>query len=298
MADTRHFRHPAFKMAMDGFFFLLPRDWEVSGYILEDVARGGQFSFSTEGGSQGQFSWRKVKAVPDQERIMEEVHRRHLGEESKMRFTRHGQAFLGHTRQGERFYASAFNLKKMFLFEWVFPKYTKDLADTVAAMLETFTLNEPEDGRQFYALCGLEVSVPADYHFTKFEPYPAAVTMVFENARHYTITTHRFGMVNVYMQGANVTNFYHRCLYARRFAIRSAVTVDPVAGNETAEVQYRARGKFGFDFLLGPWWHGFGSAFHKVSENRVYAFEHLASHLSKPREKLKDIFRQKLQEKS
>ncbi len=300
MADTKHFRHPAFKIAMDGFSFTLPRDWEISGYILEDVSRGGQFSFATEHGSQGQFSWRLVKSVPDPERIMEEVHRRFLGEDQppKMRFTRHGQAVLAHTKQGDRFYASVFNLKKMFLCEWVFPKYTKELAENAAAMLETFSCNESSaDGRQFYSLFGLDVSIPKGYHFTTLTPYPAAVTMVFENRKYYKITAHRYGMVDVYMRGANLTNFYHRCLYATRCAIKSAVTADPVAGHDVAEVQFRMRGKFGFDFLLGPWWHGFGSAFHKKSENRVYAFEHLCSHLVKERETLKDIFRQKLAER-
>ncbi len=303
MADPKHFRHPAFKIAMDGFSFTLPRDWEISGYMLEDVTRSGQFSFATEYGPQGQFSWRLVKAVPDLERIMEEVHRRHLGEDQppKMRFTRHGQTgklVLAHTKQGERFYAAAFNLKKMFLCEWVFPNYTKEAAEAAAAMLDTFHTNEcGEDGRQFYSLFGLDVSIPKDYHFATLMPYPAAVSMIFENRKYYKITVHRYGMAATYMRGANVTNFYHRCLYATRCSVRSAVTVDPVAGNNTAEIQFRARGKFGFDFLLGPWWHGFGSAFYKESENRIYAFEHLCSHLVRGREKLKDIFRQKLSEK-
>ncbi len=285
---------------MDGFSFLLPQDWEITGYKLEDVTRGGQFSFATEHGPQGQYSWRLVKAVPDPERIMEEVHRRFLGEDQapKMRFTRHGQGILAHTKQGERFYAAAFNLKKMFLCEWVFPYYTKENAELAAAMLETFHSNEcSADGRMFYSLFGLDVSIPKEYHFTSLQPYPAAITMTFENHKYYKINVHRYGMIETYMRGAAVTNFYHRCLYAARYAIKSAETVTPAAGHDTAEVRFRTRGKFGFDFLLGPWWHGFGSAFHKKSENRVYAFEHICSHLVKEREKLKDIFRQKLAEK-
>lgn len=285
---------------MSGFSFVLPRDWEITAYDVNDVEREGRLSFATEKGPMGQFSWRKVKANPDIERILEETHRRFLGEDSapKIRFTRHanGRVYLTHTRQGERFYASVFNSSKMFLCEWIFDKYTKDMADLILPMLESFTDNEPDPvtKRQYFALFGLEASLPEGYRFIDLEAVPTAITLNFENAKHYKISVHRFGMADIYMQGSDVSNFYHRCLFARRYAIRDVRKIAPVNGNEAAEIDYRARGKFGFDFLLGPWWHGFGSAFLKKSENRIYAFEHLGSHFSKEREKLKDIFQPKL----
>lgn len=285
---------------MSGFSFLLPRDWEITAHDLDDAEREGRFSFATEKGPMGQFSWRKINAAPDIERIIEEVHRRYLGEDTapKIRFTRHanGRVYLAHTRQGERFYASVFNLSKMLLCEWIFDKYSKDMAELVVPMLDSFTDNAPDPAtkRQFFALFGLEASLPEGYHFVDLEAVPTSVTMNFENAKHYKISVHRFGLADVYMQGADTANFYHRCLYARRYAIRDIRKLPPVNGCETVEIDYRARGKFGFDFLLGPWWHGFASAFYKKSENRIYAFEHLGSQFSKEREKLKDIFQQKL----
>lgn len=285
---------------MSGFSFLLPLDWEITAYELNDVEREGRFSFATEHGAMGQFSWRKVKAAPDIERIIEEVHRRFLGEDAapKIRFTRHanGRVYLAHTRQGERFYASVFNASKMFLCEWIFDKYTKDQADLVIPMLDSFTDNEPdpETKRQFFALFGLEASLPAGYKFVDLEAVPTSVTMNFENAKHYKIGVHRFGLADIYMQGADTANFYHRFLYAKRYSIKDIRKTAPVNGHETAEIDYRARGRFGFDFVLGPWWHGFGSAFYKKSENRIYAFEHLVSHFAKEHELLKDIFQQKL----
>lgn len=285
---------------MSGFSFLLPRDWEITAYSLEDVERGGRFSFATEKGPMGQFSWRKVNAAPDIERIIEEIHRRFLGEDAapKLRFTRHanGKVYLAHTRQGERFYASAFNSAKMFLCEWTFDKYSKDMAELVVPMLDSFTDNAPDPvtKRQYFALFGLEASLPEGYRFMDLEAVPTSITMNFENAKHYKISVHRFGLADIYMQGADTANFYHRCLYARRYAIRDIRKLPPVNGCETVEIDYRTRGKFGFDFLLGPWWHGFASAFHKKSENRIYAFEHLGSQFSKEREKLKDIFQPKL----
>ncbi len=301
MVENKHFHHPPFQIAMEGFSFTLPPDWEVGGYELNDPLHSGILSFTEIGTAMGQFSWRKVKDIPDIPRIIEEIHRRWLVSDvtPNIRFTRYGKdgkVVLAHTKMNERFYAAVFNRKMMFLCEWIFPKYSKENAERVVPMLESFSENDPDKdtGRTNFSLFGLEVSIPAGYHFLELTPYPAAVTMDFENIKHYKISVHRFGMADVYMQGADTANFYHRCLYARKYAIKDVKTIPPVNGCEAAEILYQARGKFGFDFLLGPWWCGFGSAFLKSSENRVYAFEHLASRFFKERETLKNIFRKKL----
>ena len=114
MSEGEHFHHPPFRMAWRGFAFTLPRNWETVGYYLGE--KKGSLSFSTEHGAKGEFSYRKVKAVPDIPRILEEIHRRELGLETmpQIRFTRHGdrgQVILAHTRPGERFYASVFNME-------------------------------------------------------------------------------------------------------------------------------------------------------------------------------------------
>lgn len=300
-AEQTHFRHPPFRVAKDGFAFTLPPAWEVLGFLLEE--KTGRFSFSSEAGACGQFSWRPVKAIPDLPRIIEEIHRRELGADAppKMRFTRHGKdgaVVLAHTRGGERFYASAFNREKMLLNEWIFPKYTPENAETVVPMLETYSNNLPDaDGRVYYALFGLELTILKDFVLNKIEPFPAAVSLSFENPRHHTFIAHRWGMADIFMQGSDTANFLHRYLYAKRFAIKGAKAGEALFGRETGEVEYRARGKFGFDFLLGPWWRGYAAAFLDRQENRIYGFEHLASRNVPERETLKAVFAPKLTEK-
>lgn len=301
MNAAEHFHHPPFKAALPGFSFLLPGRWEVSAYTLAEDA--GSLQFASEKGAHGQFSWRKVKAVPDIPRILEEIHRRHLGAEAplKIRFTRHGRdgrVILAHTKTPERFYASVFNRSAMQLNEWIFPEYSRGAVETVLPMLDSYADNLPgDDGRIFHALFGLEVSIPENFRLTGIDAYPAAITMNFENRRRHTIRAHRWGMADLRMEGANLTNFYHRFLYANRFAVKSAETIPAVSGCEAAEVCYRARGKYGFDFLLGPWWRGFGASFLRKSENRIYAFEHLTPPLTKEHETLKKVFRVKLAER-
>jgi len=185
----------------------------------------------------------------------------------------------------------------MLLCEWTFPKYSKECADTVIPMLESFSDNLPDEktNRMFFALFGLEVSVPKDYHLDVVEPYPTSISMVFENRKHFRIEAHRYGMADVYMEGADVRNFYHRCLYAKRCRVTDTRTVAPYCGCDTAEIDFKTRGRIGLDMLLGPWWKGCGCAFLKPQENRIYAFEHIASQFLHEREKVKDIFPQKPQ---
>lgn len=300
MKEDKHFQHPPFKMAMKGFFFILPPRWEAVSYLLEDDK--GLFSFSSERGAHGQFGWRKVNGTPDIERIIEEVHRREMQLEvmPKIRFTRHGKngkVILAHTNPGERFYASVYNQKEKILNEWIFPAYSPNTTSEVMSMLESYTDNAPENDRVFYAMFGLELSLPEQFSLKKIEPFPAAVTLTFEREKYQTLIAHRWGMADVVMQKAAVSNFYHRFLFSRKTGIKS-VEGRTIGGYNGAFISFRKRGKLGFDYVLGPWWHGEGSAFLVEQENRIYAFEHIAPRTWKTRENVKDVFRSKLAEKA
>ena len=165
-------------------------------------------------------------------------------------------------------------------------------------MLQSYSDNNPDsDDRVEYAMFGLEVSIPKSYHLVKIEAYPAAVSLNFENSRHFKLMVHRWGMADLVMQGANVGNFYHRYLYGRRYAVKEVHYDSEIAGHEGGTVNFRTRGKLGFDFVLGPWWRGEGACFLKAHENRIYGVEHIAPLFIKNRESVRDVFRKKLAEK-
>lgn len=301
MKEVEHFRHPNFRVAWQGFAFTLPKAWEVVSFLHEE--KKGTLAFSTESGAKGQFSYRKVTAVPDIPRIIEEIHRRELGLDvlPRIRFTRHGsqkQVILGHTGRGERFYASVFNSQARLLNEWIFPSYTPEAAAEVVPMLQSYSDNNPDDhGRVEYAMFGLEASIPSGYHLEKIEAYPASVSMTFENSRHFKLMVHRWGMADLIMQGASVGNFYHRYLYGQRYAVKEVHYDCDIDGHAGGTVVFRARGKLGFDFVLGPWWRGEGTGFLKTHENRIYGVEHIAPIFTKNRESVRDVFRKKLAER-
>ena len=121
--------------------------------------------------------------------------------------------------------------------------------------------------------------------------------MTFENKRHFRLIAHRWGMADILMQGATAGNFYHRYLYKKHYAVKEVQTNMDIAGHSGGMIQFRTRGKLGFDFVLGPWWKGSGYAFLVPGENRIYGMEHIAPHFIKGRESVRDVFHKKLTEK-
>ncbi len=276
----------------------MPAGWEVGGFQFKDG--NGLFAFASESGEKGQFTFRKVDGVPDIPRIIEEIHRRDrdLDAPPKMKFTRYGRhdgsVVLATARPGERFYASAFHAEEQILNEWIFPRFTEENVKEVIPMLESYTKNPADSaGRRLYAMFGLEVSVPQEFEFLKVEPYPASIAMYFENRHHHRLEAHRWGMTDMLLQGADTLNYYHRFLYSKKYQIRETSRNEKMA-QDNGIIHFRTRGKFGMDFLLGPWWTGEGAAFLNRDENRIYGLEHIAPKRYRERETLETVFARKL----
>ena len=290
------FIHPPFKIGWHNFAFSLPPEWEVTSYVLRQ--EDGTMGFADESGALGQMTWRTVKAVPDKEKIMSEIHRRYLKDEDSknhatfkdLKFTPANMVILGYDQPGTRFYASAFLEKTKLLVEWVFPDYSEEKSQTVLPMLKSFKQNDPVDGKIFYGGFGLEVNLPENFKLETVSALPAAITMEFENKKHHRITAHRWGMPQLLFEGSDVKDFYHRFLYNQcRYVIKN-IHSSEFFGKEGTEVDFRVRGRFGLDMLLGPWWRGKATAYHDKNEMRVYAIEHAAPNRIKDRLTANDVF--------
>lgn len=293
--SLKKFIHKPFNIGWHDFIFTLPPEWELTSYSTRQ--EDGAMSFADERGAIGQINWRTVKAVPDCKRIMSEIHRRYLKDQDPQReltfqelqFQQANNVIMGWDQPGSRFYASAFLEKPRLLVEWTFPDYSSQKAETVRPMLESFKANIPQDGKLFFGAFGLEINLPDDFKFESISAIPAAITMEFENKKHHRLIAHRWGMPELLFEGSDVKVFYHRFLYNRcRYVIKDIKTVE-FFSNEGAEVDFRTRGRFGFDFLLGPWWRGKGTIYHDKSEMRVYAVEHIAPNRIKDRLTVKDV---------
>lgn len=293
MADKSAFMHPPFKIGWHHFIFTLPLGWELVSYGMDPDS--GIMSFASESGVCGQLSWRKVKAVPDIERIIAEVDWRSRPEYAEgkpgpaLKFETAGQGIIAYSREGERFYASVFLQESRILAEWIFPSFSEPVLKVAREMISGFRENLPDEKSMcFYAAFGLEVKIPSSFSFSSIEAYPAAVSMSFLNSKKHSITAHRWGMASMLLSSDSVGRFYHRFLYKIKYVIKNMADA-PVFGFDGSTVSFRTRGHFGFDFLLGSWWRGTGSCIHVPSENRIYAVEHVAPNRIKDRLGIADI---------
>ena len=294
--ESEHFIHPRFQIGWHNFKFLLPLTWEVTSYTLSPT--NGLIGFANIEGPLGQISWRKVKEEPDVKKIMDEVHRRYLSDEKpelEKKFTTMQSITINNIViawhcDGERFYASQYQSEKKLLIEWIFPEYSKNALDVVKSMLITFKENEPKDDKIFFGGWGLEVSVPKGYDLTKVMSLPAAVSMEFENKSHHRIIAHRWGLPEVLLENTDLTNFYHSFLYTKcRFSVKD-INDATFFNKQGSSIQFKTRGRWGFDFLLGPWWHGEASAFWDKDEMRIYAVEHIAPNRVKNKYNVETLF--------
>jgi len=295
MKRADKFIHPPFKIGWHHFKFTLPSFWEVTSYTTNPDE--GVIGFASEKGLLGQVSWRKVKAVPDKEKILTEIHRRYIAETdalkaeafSSLNFININNVLVGTDVAGERYYASAFLEKHKVLIEWIFPEYSKKNFAKVKELLLSFKENYPEDGKKFFAGWGLELFLPDGFELKKISSLPAAVSMEFENKKHHRIIAHRWGMPELLLQNDDLTSFYHRFLYSQcRFVIKNTAE-DSFMNMNASVINFKTRGKWGMDFLLGPWWSGYATAVLDQNEKRIYALEHIAPARFKQRETVQSV---------
>ena len=281
------FKHAPFKVCLDEFCIELPEDWEVSGYIFDPEE--GRLNFASQQGALGGVRWRLVKRFPDMERTIIEVNRRLVAEEkgidrddvkpedNLLTFeTLPNGAVLGYGEKGKPFFGGSLLEKSGIFFEWSFSCLDGRMLNLARSLMKSFRANEPDErGFKFYAMFGLELKLPKEYLLSDVNPYPAAVTLSFETLTHKRIIAHRWGMANCLLENCSVLDFYHRFLFDSRYSIRAKREFE-ILGESGGEVEFRTRGRWGFDFLLGAWWRGRGEVVLSPDENRIYAIEFIA----------------------
>ena len=287
-----HFCHPPFQVALPGLRFVLPPHWEITGYEYD--TEQGRFAFSLPSGPAGQYSFRPVPGDPDMKRIWEEIHRRHKGSDTVIPLQFENTAsgiLLATAEKGERFYASCYEKERKRLHEWIFSTRTPETEADARLLLESVCTNPPDgEGYSFYALFGLEAWLPDGFELTEIRPYPADVTLEFENRKHHRIILSRIGMAAFHLQNDTLSRFYQERLVRRKYTVKK-LGERLCGASSLVSHEFRVRGRFGFDALLGPWWKGVGEAFLLRSANRIYTFEHIAPARIPQREKCEKIFR-------
>ena len=258
-----------------GFAFEEPPEWEVTGFST--TPDKGRFQFYTRHGFEGELSWRTTKAVPDQERIMTEVMRRHLEEQGEtvgtpeMDFRRIGEFTLGTHRSDTPALASRFIESSRLLLEWVFPLAKPELSRSVhTPLLESLT--HPDSDPRLWSLFGTSVLLPANFAPEDIQPYPGNVAITYKTPKRHFFTVRRWAMPDELLGPQDLSSF-GRVLMAKLLC--KVVSAEPTTfqGHEAARIEYKQKGKVGFETIVGQWWPGEAIIFRNREEQRLVCIQ-------------------------
>lgn len=260
------------------FQFRLPGEWEPTGYVANPDK--GRLEYSTRRGLEAQIYWRKCDRVPDVNRIMDEIHRRHLTAVTAqhtdtfrtLNRAKHGKFAFGWDRLDQPCHAALYLEESKILLQWLFPSYQQALIDSVVhPVLSSFVANDGELLR--WAIFGLDLQLPRRFTLTQVSAYPANVSLTFE-AKRGRVIARRWGLSPLLLAERSLRQFYRSSFAGNCRADTGAQIESPgTAGNPAVTVQFRQRGEHALEKMTGRWWAGRAIAWHDPKEMRIYAIE-------------------------
>lgn len=247
-------------IAWHWFGFELPPLWEVTGYSVGKEK--GSLQFYTREGFVAELSWRRTKAVPDQRRIMSEVHRRHLAAASgdkktpvpTLQYQLIGEFVVAYRNDGELFQASIFQKEENILLEWLFPSYAADtFINLVTPLLQSYTPNDGDTKR--WALFGGDISLPRELNIAKMEPLPGHVVFEFITKKRMHFNLRRWALPEELLGPMDLSSFARHL--ARKF-FRKVLEIkqERFNGHDAVRLLFSQKGQIGFERIVGQWWQG------------------------------------------
>lgn len=261
---------------------IVPQDWEVTAYSVED--RAGRLEFNTRDGLQGIVSWEPCKREPDKLTTMATFIRNNiLGKDKSMnlrtgdiRTQTAGEFLMGWLDDTGPCQALGYTDKGKHLVRWVFEKHAseKGRRDIIAPLLESFDFNDDELCE--YALHGIRCTLPRDYKIEDIVILPANAMMTFESEdSKRRATFRRWGLAEMILDGMDMTDFYKSVLKTNGIVVDSAEPCR-VNGMEGRIVRYNGPREHHSDrFMRRRWHNGIGVIWHDTDANRVKTFEQI-----------------------
>lgn len=260
------------------FDFKLPSYWEVTGYSVGE--KKGSLQCYTREGFVGELNWRKTKGTPDQQRIMSEVHRRHLMTQDpkadipspSMNHEIIGEFLIGYHLEAELFQASHFQKDTGMFLEWVFPNYQKAiLKDQVIPLLKSYHPNN-ETTHKKWGLFGLSVNVPREFKIEKITPLPGHVVLDLMTPKRMHFTARRWALPEELLGPMDLSAFAkHLCRKLFRKVLD--LKTERYKGYEAVRIEFSQKGQVGFERIVGQWWKGEILMWWDEEEQRINSLE-------------------------
>jgi hypothetical protein len=258
------------------FSFTLPLGWEVTAYLLDE--NDGQLQLYERKQFRGQLVWRKIPKPPDEPRILNEIHRRHLEKEHPDRAggfgglaTRSvGDFLFGYSREGEPCQASLYQQSTKMLVQWVFPELGEHELEMIEPLLESYRPNDQEVRR--WEMFGVRVALPKELAFSEMAPAPANVAVTFESKRQLAVVARRIGMVEETLRSVTLPQL-HRTLLRRTGGRIVSCEEREIRGCRGVYTSYERRGERRLEQLTGRYWQGEAFLWWEQREGRIYGLE-------------------------
>jgi hypothetical protein len=258
------------------FSFTLPLGWEVTAYLLDE--NDGQLQLYERRRFRGQLVWRKAPKKPDESRILNEIHRRHLEKElperaksfSELSTRQVGEFLFGHAKEGEPCQASLYQPETKTLLQWVFPEWGEPDLEVIEELLRSYRPNDQDLRR--WEMFGVRVRLPHEIAFSEMAPAPANVAITFEGKRHLAVVARRIGMVDETLRQITLPQL-HRALLRQGGARIVSSEEREIRGCPGVYTLYERRGERRLEQLAGRYWKGEAFLWRDDREGRIYGLE-------------------------
>jgi hypothetical protein len=266
------------------FSFTLPRGWEVTAYLLDE--NDGQLQLYDRKNFRAQLVWRKTPKPPDESRILNEIHRRHLQKEHPERAEsfaglttrRVGDFLFGFSIEGEPCQASLYQSETKMLVQWVFPELGEAQLEPIEALLRSYRSNHDEIRR--WEMFGVRVALPKELALREMVPVPANVAVTFESKHHLAVIARRIGMVEETLRVVTLPQL-HRTLLRRTGGRILASEERVIRGCPGVHTLYERRGERRLEQLAGGYWKGEAFLWFDQREGRIYGLEQVGPRRAK-----------------
>jgi len=268
------------QIAWQDAIFEVPDHWEVTRYSI--ATQTGRIEFTGREGPLGLFSWETCTRIPDEQKILDEYHKRYLKEFDKDNFqnfsgfntVRVGNFNVGIPEENEPLHAIAHipDLNKLMM--WSFPSYSKKKYEEIwRPILTSFRANDGELRK--WSMFGINCSLPPDFVIDDAFCKAADVWLGFDHKNMHRIFMHRWGLPEEILRVRDMEQYFRDVLKGHEGRVLTS-TKEDFNGMESIRVTAEVRGTKGMDRLYSSFWPGTGRIWYDKEEKRMYAWVQFA----------------------
>ena len=271
---------------------VVPADWEVSRYSVED--RDGRLEFANRRGLQALASWEPCEQEPDRPTTMATFLANNLVgrraararglRATDIRTAEAGPFVLGWLDDDLPVQALAYDRAEKRLIRWVFEgrASARDRREVVEPILLSCDFNDDPDVCE-YRLYGIHAVLPREYRIEDIVVLPANVMMAFEGEEsHARAVFRRWGLASSLLDGEDLGDFYARVVRTNRYEVLSCERRE-APGIDLRLVRFSAPREFHGDrFMARRWKNGRAYVWHDAATNRIHAFEQVGPRRAAP----------------